>query len=60
MSTRAPAAARNSTRAPAVAARNLIKTYPGDVTALRGMDLGIEAGDGLRLLGPTAPGSPPP
>jgi len=33
-----------STPAPAVVARDLIKTYPGDVTALNGMDVTVEAG----------------
>ncbi|MFJ5128751.1 ATP-binding cassette domain-containing protein [Streptomyces sp. NPDC088555] len=45
-----------STRAPAVAARDLIKTYPGDVTALAGMDLTIEAGTVFGLLGPNGAG----
>ncbi|MGW1105230.1 ATP-binding cassette domain-containing protein [Streptomyces sp. NPDC002540] len=45
-----------STRAPAVAARHLIKTYPGDVTALAGMDLDIDAGTVFGLLGPNGAG----
>ncbi|WP_371628672.1 ATP-binding cassette domain-containing protein [Streptomyces sp. NBC_00341] len=45
-----------STRAPAVAARQLIKTYPGDVTALNGMDLTVPAGTVFGLLGPNGAG----
>ncbi|WP_329114676.1 ATP-binding cassette domain-containing protein [Streptomyces sp. NBC_01465] len=45
-----------STRAPAVAARELIKTYPGDVTALNGMDVTVEAGTVFGLLGPNGAG----
>ncbi|GGV82202.1 daunorubicin resistance protein DrrA family ABC transporter ATP-binding protein [Streptomyces gelaticus] len=45
-----------STRAPAVVARDLIKTYPGDVTALGGMDLAIGAGTVFGLLGPNGAG----
>ncbi|WP_328867644.1 ATP-binding cassette domain-containing protein [Streptomyces sp. NBC_00304] len=45
-----------STRAPAVAARQLIKTYPGDVTALSGMDLTVPAGTVFGLLGPNGAG----
>ncbi|MFB7134682.1 ATP-binding cassette domain-containing protein [Streptomyces sp. NPDC056237] len=45
-----------STRAPAVAARHLIKTYPGDVTALAGMDLDVDAGTVFGLLGPNGAG----
>ncbi|MGX1911639.1 ATP-binding cassette domain-containing protein [Streptomyces phaeochromogenes] len=45
-----------STRAPAVQARQLIKTYPGDVTALSGMDLTVEAGTVFGLLGPNGAG----
>ncbi|MFD7717436.1 ATP-binding cassette domain-containing protein [Streptomyces sp. NPDC059814] len=45
-----------STRAPAVAARQLIKTYPGDVTALNGMDLTVSPGTVFGLLGPNGAG----
>lgn len=46
----------SSTRAPAVEARQLVKTYPGDVTALRGMDLTVEQGTVFGLLGPNGAG----
>lgn len=45
-----------STRAPAVEARQLIKTYPGDVTALNGMDLTVRSGTVFGLLGPNGAG----
>ncbi|MEV7342362.1 ATP-binding cassette domain-containing protein [Streptomyces sp. NPDC093544] len=45
-----------NTPAPAVEARQLIKTYPGDVTALRGMDVTVEAGTVFGLLGPNGAG----
>ncbi|THA67561.1 ATP-binding cassette domain-containing protein [Streptomyces sp. A0958] len=45
-----------STRAPAVEARQLVKTYPGDVTALRGMDLTVASGTVFGLLGPNGAG----
>jgi ABC-2 type transport system ATP-binding protein len=45
-----------STRAPAVQARQLIKTYPGEVTALSGMDLTVEPGTVFGLLGPNGAG----
>ncbi|MFD5818521.1 ATP-binding cassette domain-containing protein [Streptomyces sp. NPDC127038] len=44
------------TRAPAVEARQLIKTYSGDVTALSGMDLTVEPGTVFGLLGPNGAG----
>ncbi|QIY69995.1 ATP-binding cassette domain-containing protein [Streptomyces sp. RLB1-33] len=46
----------SSTRAPAVEARQLIKTYPGDVTALSGMDVTVETGTVFGLLGPNGAG----
>ena len=45
-----------STRAPAVEARQLIKTYSGDVTALNGMDITVEPGTVFGLLGPNGAG----
>ncbi|RFC76146.1 ATP-binding cassette domain-containing protein [Streptomyces sp. AcE210] len=45
-----------STRAPAVQARQLVKTYPGDVTALSGMDITVEPGTVFGLLGPNGAG----
>ncbi|WP_405482610.1 ATP-binding cassette domain-containing protein [Streptomyces sp. NBC_00009] len=45
-----------STRAPAVQARQLVKTYPGDVTALSGMDISVEPGTVFGLLGPNGAG----
>ncbi|MEU7056480.1 ATP-binding cassette domain-containing protein [Streptomyces sp. NPDC046197] len=46
----------SDTRAPAVAARQLVKTYPGDVTALGGMDITVEPGTVFGLLGPNGAG----
>jgi len=46
----------SSTRAPAVAARQLIKTYPGEVTALNGMEITVEPGTVFGLLGPNGAG----
>ncbi|KOV65810.1 ATP-binding cassette domain-containing protein [Streptomyces sp. MMG1121] len=45
-----------NTRAPAVEARQLIKTYPGDVTALNGMDITVAPGTVFGLLGPNGAG----
>ncbi|MFJ2235966.1 ATP-binding cassette domain-containing protein [Streptomyces sp. NPDC087859] len=45
-----------NTRAPAVEARQLIKTYPGGVTALNGMDITVEPGTVFGLLGPNGAG----
>jgi ABC-2 type transport system ATP-binding protein len=45
-----------STRAPAVEAHDLIKTYPGDVKALDGMSLTVAAGTVFGLLGPNGAG----
>ena len=46
----------SATRVPAVQARQLIKTYPGDVTALCGMDVTVEPGTVFGLLGPNGAG----
>jgi ABC-2 type transport system ATP-binding protein len=46
----------SSTRAPAVEARQLVKTYPGDVTALSGLDVTVEPGTVFGLLGPNGAG----
>ncbi|GAA2516186.1 ATP-binding cassette domain-containing protein [Streptomyces longisporus] len=46
----------SATRAPAVQARQLIKTYPGEVTALCGMDVTVEPGTVFGLLGPNGAG----
>ncbi|MEU1591583.1 ATP-binding cassette domain-containing protein [Streptomyces sp. NPDC005708] len=45
-----------TTRAPAVEARQLIKTYSGDITALNGMDITVEPGTVFGLLGPNGAG----
>ncbi|MDQ0603155.1 ABC-2 type transport system ATP-binding protein [Streptomyces canus] len=45
-----------NTRAPAVEARQLIKAYPGGVTALNGMDITVEPGTVFGLLGPNGAG----
>ncbi|MFD1658032.1 ATP-binding cassette domain-containing protein [Streptomyces caeni] len=45
-----------NTRAPAVEARQLIKTYPGAVTALNGMDITVRPGTVFGLLGPNGAG----
>jgi ABC-2 type transport system ATP-binding protein len=40
----------------ALAVRNLVKTYPNGVQALRGVDLDVPAGDFFALLGPNGAG----
>ncbi|EDY61415.2 LOW QUALITY PROTEIN: nodulation ABC transporter NodI, partial [Streptomyces sviceus ATCC 29083] len=45
-----------NTRAPAIEARQLIKTYGGQVTALNGIDLVVERGSVFGLLGPNGAG----
>ena len=45
-----------TTRAPAVAAHELIKTYPGGVTALDGMNVTVAVGTVFGLLGPNGAG----
>ncbi|MFE9645775.1 ATP-binding cassette domain-containing protein [Streptomyces sp. NPDC006365] len=45
-----------NTHAPAVEARQLTKNYPGDVTALSGMDITVEPGTVFGLLGPNGAG----
>ncbi|MER5430425.1 ATP-binding cassette domain-containing protein [Streptomyces sp. NPDC002588] len=46
----------STTRAPAVEARQLIKTYQGGVTALAGLDITVETGTVFGLLGPNGAG----
>ncbi|MGW1781035.1 ATP-binding cassette domain-containing protein [Streptomyces sp. NPDC002143] len=46
----------STTRAPAVEARQLVKTYPGGVTALNGLDITVEPGTVFGLLGPNGAG----
>jgi ABC-2 type transport system ATP-binding protein len=45
-----------STRAPAVEAHDLVKTYPGGVRALDGMSITVQAGTVFGLLGPNGAG----
>jgi ABC-2 type transport system ATP-binding protein len=42
--------------APAIEAEGLVKTYPGDVRALDGMDLSVPAGTIFALVGPNGAG----
>jgi ABC-2 type transport system ATP-binding protein len=46
----------SSTRAPAIEARHLTKTYPGGVTALGDMDVTVEPGTVFGLIGPNGAG----
>ncbi|MET8168336.1 ATP-binding cassette domain-containing protein [Streptomyces sp. NPDC005329] len=46
----------SNTRAPAVEAHRLVKTYPGGVTALNGLDITVEPGTVFGLLGPNGAG----
>ncbi|TQJ47864.1 ATP-binding cassette domain-containing protein [Streptomyces sp. NBC_00080] len=46
----------SNTRAPAVEARRLVKTYPGGVTALNGLEITVEPGTVFGLLGPNGAG----
>ncbi|MFD7402843.1 ATP-binding cassette domain-containing protein [Streptomyces sp. NPDC059866] len=45
-----------NSRVPAVEARQLVKTYPGDITALSGLDITVEPGTVFGLLGPNGAG----
>src|SRR5580693_8555822 len=40
----------------AVEAENLVKTYPGDIQAVRGISFAVEAGEAFGLLGPNGAG----
>ena len=52
----APEASARTVDAPAVAVRGVGKVYPGDVEALRGIDLEIPSGQLTTLLGPSGCG----
>ncbi|MDX3075157.1 ATP-binding cassette domain-containing protein [Streptomyces sp. NPDC088354] len=45
-----------NTRAPAIVAHDLVKTYPGDVRALDGMGITVQPGTVFGLLGPNGAG----
>ncbi|WP_329458680.1 ATP-binding cassette domain-containing protein [Streptomyces sp. NBC_01497] len=51
-----PPAPPAAPRPPAVQARDLVKTYPGSVTALAGLAITVESGSVLGLLGPNGAG----
>ena len=46
----------NQPGAPAIEARDLVKTYPGDVRALDGLSIAVEPGTVFGLLGPNGAG----
>ncbi|HEY7031712.1 MAG TPA: ATP-binding cassette domain-containing protein [Thermomicrobiales bacterium] len=52
----ATAVAPTVSRQPAIEARDLIKTYPGDVKALVGLSFAVEPGTVFGLLGPNGAG----
>ncbi len=45
--------------APALSCEGVVKTFPGGVEALAGLDLAIPEGSFFGLLGPTAPARRP-
>src|SRR5213594_3703212 len=47
---------QNGRSAPAIEARNLTKTYPGGVEAVKGIDFAVTSGEVFGLLGPNGAG----
>lgn len=41
-----------------VVAEDLVKTYPGDVQAVKGISFSVPAGEAFGLLGPNGAGKP--
>ena len=55
-----PSAPPRPPEAPAIETRGLTKRYPGDVVALRDLDLTVPQGEVFGLLGPNGAGKAPP